>query len=209
MRKIPLSNIKRHKPLIVNTLAKEAWGDSEKGLLSRKLLRDSINSAIIFLAEKLPGMSREQLTALLVDYLRVIGYSINNWDFSEEHPYITTYLIRPDSTKSIGLAIADRELSFGEISSVIEKNPKAEYYHLMSLSGIQDKFGDKFSVITTRNMTQLLVFIAVSDYFYNTYMYSILNMPGFKEYLNRYIRNKLGLTPKLVEKFETGWADLR
>ena len=208
MNFISTSNIKKNKPIIIHRLAKEVWGNSEKGLLSRNLIDDVINRVNSFVPQKLSSFSKDQLTATLIDYIRVLGYYINKWDYSDQHTFVTTYLNSPENIKSIGLATADFELTVDQVREIVTQNRGLEYYHVLSLIELKDKPQENVNIVAD-NITQLIGYIVIFDYFFDTYMYSILSMPGIKEYLNTQLKIKLNLTKELKNIFETGWESLR
>jgi len=63
MGQISAKKLREHKPLIVHRLAKQAWGDGEKGLLSKALFEDMIEDVRNSLSRKIRGLPQEELVA--------------------------------------------------------------------------------------------------------------------------------------------------
>ena len=117
MSQISTKKLQRHKLLIIHKLAKKAWGHSEKGLLSKALFKDVIEDVKNFFSEQIQGLSQEELTALLVDYLHISGFNVTNVGITGEIPCVTSSFITPDGVQLYGYAIATRRWSNDDILS--------------------------------------------------------------------------------------------
>lgn len=209
MSQISTKKLQRHKPLITHKLAKEAWGDSEKGLLSKALFKDVIEDVKNFFSQKIPGLSQEELTALLVDYLHISGFNATNVDITGEIPCVTSSLITSDGVQLYGYAIATRRWSNDDMKILLDSHPTADFYHVFAFGGIPEELGEKVKLITAESILQIITFVVVFDYFFDEYLHSIIAMPRFKEYIYAYLEEEIGLTTERIEVLDTGWEGLK
>jgi len=209
MSPILTKKLQRRKPLITHKLAKEAWGHSDKGLLSKALFKDVIEDVKKFFSEQIQGLSQQELVDLLVDYLRINGYDVANVGVIGEVPCVTSSLITSDGVRLYGYAIATRRWSTDDMKILIDSHPTADFYHVFAFGGIPKELGGKVKLITAESILQIITFIVVFDYFFNEYLHSIIAMPGFKEYIYAYLEEEVGLTTDRIEALDTGWERLR
>lgn len=209
MSQISTKKLQRHKPLIIHELAKEAWGDGEKGLLSRALFQHVIEDAKNSFSEKIQGLSQEELVALLGDYLRISGYDVSNVGMTDGIPCVTSSLITSDGVQLYGHAVATRRWSNDDMKILLDSYPTAQFYHAFALEGIPEDLGEKVKLVTAESILQIITFIVVFDYFFDEYLHSIIAMPGFREYIYAYLEEETGLSTDRIEILDTGWEKLK
>lgn len=209
MSQISAKKLQKRKPLIVHKLAQEAWGNGEKGLLSKALFKDIIDAVKSSLSQKTQGLSQEKLMALLVDYLHISGFNVTNAGMIGEIPCVTNSLITPDGVKLVGYAIATRRWSTDDMKILLDSHPTADFYHVFAFEGMPSEPEEKVRIVTLESILQIVTFIVVFEYFFDEYFHSILAMPGFKEYIYAYLEEEIGLTTDRIEALDTGWEGLR
>lgn len=209
MSKISAKKLQKRKPLIVHKLAQEAWGNGEKGLLSKALFKDVIEDVKKFFSEQIQVLSQEELTALLVDYLHINGFNVTNVGVIEGIPCVTSSFTTPDGVQLYGCAITTRRWSNYDTKILIDSHPTADFYHAFAFGGIPKGLEGKVKLITMESILQIVTFVLVFDYFFDEYLHSIIAMRGFKEYIYAYLEEEMGLTADCVEALDTGWERLR
>jgi hypothetical protein len=209
MIKISTRKILRHKPLIIDKLTKKAWGSSEKGLLSKALFRNIVAQVKEFYSKEIENLTQDELIALLVDYLRIKGYDATDIGMAGDAPCVTISLFTPDGGRLVGCAIVANLQSAKDARALINKYPSADFYHIFTLGGMPEKPNEKVQIVTPDSILQVLIFVAVFDYFFEEYLHSILAMPGFKDYMYSYLSEHVGLTTQQVDIFDAGWERLK
>lgn len=199
----------RHKPLIVHKLAKEAWGDGEKRLLSKALFQDVIKDVKNSFSEQIQVLSQEELTALLVDYLHISGFDVTNVGITGGVQHVTSSFSTSDGIQLYGYAIATRRWSNDDLKILLDSHPTADFYHVLAFEGILSEPGKRVKIVTLESILQIVTFIVVFEYLFDEYFNSILAMPGFKDYIYAYLEKETGLTTDRIEILERGWQELK
>ena len=209
MYEVSYEEFRQRKPLIIDSLARKAWGSSDKGLLSQHVLTEAIGQVGIFVSNLSTKLSELELAALLTDYLRIHGYDVSDVSRDAQPYVVTTSFITPDGLSSQGCAIALTRWSEDLVAGLRRDHPDAAYYHVLVLEDDPPLLQDRVKLVTAHEVRQLLTYIVVIDYFFEDYLNSVLAMPGFRQFMYQYLEEECGLNTELRSALERGWEILK
>jgi hypothetical protein len=191
--------------MLIDKLVKEAWGEGDRGLLTRSLFTKTVQDARRFFSKRIEGLSQTDLIYLLTDYLRINGYAAERFDTTKEMPFVTSSFVTADNVAAIGYGAAAPLWTDAHLEYLEKHFPTADYYHVFAVKSLPKKTRRKVKIVTVDSVIIVLMYVFIFEYFFEEYLHSILAMPGFRDHMYDYIEKEIGLTAEQIETLSAGF----
>jgi hypothetical protein len=202
--------IASNRPVVAHALASRIWSLRDRGLLSRELFIVLLDDVRQVLAEVVPRLDRWDLAGLFADYLRTGGCHVQGADTTTDGIVLLRYTLQTPFGRTLAFCGAGVSAwDDGVLLALRQAAPTAVGFHVLCPAITEESNSGDVEKLGMPTLMQFASVAVLEDFFYDTYLNSILAMEGFRAFMRAALLSQAGLTEERRAEIARGWGALR